>query len=68
MRCVIGSAPIWREALASPDGLLVVDETGFVKEGLRSVGVQRQYSGTAAGSRTVDWVCSLPMLVAGAGR
>ncbi|MEV6258847.1 transposase [Nocardia sp. NPDC051911] len=35
------------EALASPDGVLVVDETGFVKKGLCSVGVQRQCSGTA---------------------
>ena len=28
-------------------GVLVVDETGFVKKGTRSAGVQRQYSGTA---------------------
>jgi SRSO17 transposase len=28
-------------------GLLVVDETGFLKKGDKSVGVQRQYSGTA---------------------
>jgi SRSO17 transposase len=28
-------------------GVLVVDETGFLKKGDRSVGVQRQYSGTA---------------------
>jgi len=27
--------------------VLVLDETGFVKKGDRSVGVQRQYSGTA---------------------
>jgi len=33
--------------LGSPDGVLVVDETGFLKKGLRSAGVQRQYSGTA---------------------
>ncbi|WP_439650308.1 IS701 family transposase [Glycomyces amatae] len=33
--------------LAGPDGVLVVDETGFVKKGRRSAGVQRQYSGTA---------------------
>lgn len=28
-------------------GLLIVDETGFLKKGRKSVGVQRQYSGTA---------------------
>lgn len=30
-----------------PDGVLIVDETGFVKKGVGSAGVQRQYSGTA---------------------
>jgi SRSO17 transposase len=35
------------EHLGSADGVLIVDETGFVKKGLRSAGVQRQYSGTA---------------------
>ncbi len=35
------------EHLAEPDGVLVVDETGFVKKGTSSAGVQRQYSGTA---------------------
>ncbi len=35
------------QALAGPQGVLVVDETGFVKKGRLSVGVQRQYSGTA---------------------
>jgi SRSO17 transposase len=29
------------------DGMLVIDETGFLKKGTKSVGVQRQYSGTA---------------------
>src|SRR5688500_12924329 len=29
------------------DGVLIADETGFVKKGTRSAGVQRQYSGTA---------------------
>lgn len=37
------------EYLTGPDGLrvLVVDETGGVKKGTATVGVQRQYSGTA---------------------
>jgi SRSO17 transposase len=33
--------------LGSPDAVLVVDETGDVKKGRASAGVQRQYSGTA---------------------
>ena len=33
--------------LGSEDGVLVVDETGFLKKGAKSAGVQRQYSGTA---------------------
>jgi SRSO17 transposase len=35
------------EHLGDPSGVLVVDETGFLKKGTTSVGVQRQYSGTA---------------------
>jgi SRSO17 transposase len=35
------------EALADRDAVLVVDETGFLKKGAHSVGVARQYSGTA---------------------
>ena len=33
--------------LADPQGVLVVDETGSLKKGTKSAGVQRQYSGTA---------------------
>ena len=29
------------------DGILAIDETGFLKKGMESAGVQRQYSGTA---------------------
>ncbi len=35
------------ERLGDPQGVVAVDETGFVKKGSKSVGVQRQYSGTA---------------------
>jgi hypothetical protein len=35
------------EHLGAADGVLVVDETGFLKKGAKSVGVKRQYSGTA---------------------
>src|SRR5512144_1988371 len=35
------------EHLGDPEAVLVLDETGFVKKGTKSVGVQRQYSGTA---------------------
>jgi SRSO17 transposase len=35
------------EHLGERDGVLVVDETGFLKKGTKSAGVQRQYSGTA---------------------
>ncbi len=35
------------EQLGDPDAVLVVDDTGFLKKGVRSAGVQRQYTGTA---------------------
>jgi SRSO17 transposase len=35
------------EHLGDERAVLVVDETGFLKKGTKSVGVQRQYSGTA---------------------
>lgn len=33
--------------LGEEDGMLVIDETGFIKKGKKSAGVARQYSGTA---------------------
>jgi SRSO17 transposase len=36
-----------KEAMGDAHGMLVIDETGFLKKGTKSVGVQRQYSGTA---------------------
>jgi SRSO17 transposase len=35
------------EHLGDRVGVLIVDDTGFLKKGVRSAGVQRQYSGTA---------------------
>lgn len=35
------------EHLGDPGAVLVVDETGFVKKGTESAGVQRRYTGTA---------------------
>lgn len=35
------------EEIGTSEGVLVVDESGFLKKGTHSVGVKRQYSGTA---------------------
>jgi hypothetical protein len=52
------------EALGDPDGVLVVDETGFLKKGDKSVGVARQYSGTAGRVEN----CQVGMFMAYASR
>lgn len=36
-----------REHFGTDDGVFIIDETGFIKRGNFSIGVQRQYSGTA---------------------
>ena len=53
-----------REHLADPEGVLIVDETGFLKKGIKSVGVQRQYSGTAGRIEN----CQVGVFLAFAGR
>lgn len=40
--------------LGDPDGVLIVDETGFLKKGVKSAGVQHQYSGLPARWVTAD--------------
>jgi SRSO17 transposase len=52
------------EQLGDPDGVLIADETGFLKKGTRSAGVQRQYSGTAG--RTEN--CQVGVFLAYASR
>jgi SRSO17 transposase len=46
--------------LGARDGVLIADDTGFLKKGTRSAGVQRQYSGTAG--RTEN--CQVGVLLA----
>ncbi len=52
------------EHLGDPGGVLIADDTGFLKKGTRSAGVQRQYSGTAG--RTEN--CQVGVLLAYASR
>jgi SRSO17 transposase len=48
-------------------GVFIVDETGFIKKGVGSAGVQRPY--TASGRSTAaSWGYSWPTPVAGVGR
>jgi SRSO17 transposase len=52
------------EQLGEPGGVLIADDTGFLKKGTRSAGVQRQYSGTAG--RTEN--CQVGVFLAYASR
>lgn len=48
------------EHLRDNQAMLVVDETGDVKKGADTVGLQRQYTGTAAGSRMLSAIRQFP--------
>lgn len=50
--------------LADPQGVLIVDETGFLKKGTKSAGVWRQYSGTAGRIEN----CQIDVFLAFTGR
>ncbi|MGF0316474.1 IS701 family transposase [Nocardia fluminea] len=52
------------ERLGDRDAVLIADDTGFLKKGIRSAGVQRQYSGTAG--RTEN--CQIGVFLAYASR
>ncbi|MGY1984554.1 IS701 family transposase [Nocardia gipuzkoensis] len=52
------------ERLGEKDAVLIADDTGFLKKGVRSAGVQRQYSGTAG--RTEN--CQIGVFLAYASR
>ena len=43
------------EHLGDPCGVLVIDETGFIKKGTKSVGVKRQYSVSTASVQRHGW-------------
>jgi SRSO17 transposase len=52
------------ERLGDEEAVLVVDETGFLKKGTESVGVKRQYTGTAGKTEN----CQIGVFVAYASR
>src|SRR5437588_4991962 len=52
------------ETLADPDAVLVIDETGFLKQGKASCGVTRQYTGSAGKVTT----CQIGVFAAYASR
>jgi SRSO17 transposase len=42
------------DKLGENDGVLIIDDTGFIKKGTTSAGVQRQYSGTAGARNSIS--------------
>jgi SRSO17 transposase len=55
------------EHLAEPDAVLVVDETGDLKKGTGTVGVARQYTGTAGRTENAQVTVWLSYATAGPG-
>ena len=56
------------EHLGDPDAVLIVDETGFLKKGTKSVGVRGSTPAPPAGSRTARSASSWPTPAPGGGR
>jgi SRSO17 transposase len=54
--------------IGDPAGVLIADETGFLKKGTKSAGVQRQYSGTAGRIENCQLGVFLAYAVPGGGR
>ena len=44
--CIAEIQRVMGEQFGAPNGVLIFDDTGFVKKGTQSAGVGRQYSGT----------------------
>ena len=63
-RCIYALRDLVRdyatEHLADENAVLVIDQTGFLKQGKASCGVARQYTGSAGKLRTVRSVFLLP--------
>ncbi|MFZ0044774.1 MAG: IS701 family transposase [Streptosporangiaceae bacterium] len=55
-------------AIGDAAGVLIADETGFLKKGTKSAGVQRQYSGTAGRVENCQLGVFLAYAVPGGGR
>jgi SRSO17 transposase len=49
------------EHLGDPDGVLIIDETGFLKKGVKSAGCNDNTQERQDGSRTAGWVSSVLM-------
>ena len=45
------------ETIGAKDAVLIGDDTGFLKKGTRSAGVQRQYTGTAGRTEMLPSYC-----------